>query len=68
MNDNLPLAADLLRGADQIAAYVGFEKRKVYHLADRGHLPLFRMGAIICARKSTLNTWIADQERKNFAA
>ncbi|CAA7620413.1 conserved hypothetical protein [Candidatus Terasakiella magnetica] len=60
------LSADILEGADQIASFIyGSPKKrsKVYHLADKAKLPVFRMGAIICARKSTILQWIADQEK-----
>ena len=62
------LAADLLRGADEIARFMFGDvkhRRKVYYLtgeAPRG-MPHFKMGSVICARKSTLLNWIAQQER-----
>jgi hypothetical protein len=61
------LADDLLRGADEIAAFVfGSTKhrRKVYYYATdaKARMPVFRIGAIICARKSTLLEWIRLQE------
>jgi hypothetical protein len=61
-NDNLNLAADILRGADAIATYLGFPRRSIYHAASRGNIPTFRIGDILCARKSTLAAWIAEQE------
>lgn len=61
-NDNKPLAADLLKGAEEIAAFTGFDARSVYHFASKGRLPHFRVGALICARKSTLMRWIDEQE------
>ena len=64
MNDNQPIAADILRGADDIAAFLGLDKRAVYHAASRNKLPTFRLGAIICARRSTLMAWIAEQEKR----
>lgn len=64
MNDNEPVAADILRGADDIAAFLGLDKRAVYHAASRNKLPTFRIGAIICARRSTLLSWIVAQEKK----
>ncbi|MFG1399902.1 DNA-binding protein [Roseixanthobacter pseudopolyaromaticivorans] len=67
MNDNTPLAQDVLRGADDIAAFLGMEPRAIYHAASRSKLPTFRLGAKICARKSTLLTWIAEQEKKGRA-
>lgn len=65
--DNDNLAADLLRGADAIAAFLGFPRRAVYHSVSKGHLPHFRIGETVCARKSTLTTWISEQERKTAA-
>lgn len=61
------LADDLLRGADEIAEFVfGSTKhrRKIYYYATDAKLrmPVFRIGAIICARKSTLLEWIRQQE------
>ena len=61
------LADDLLRGAHEIAAVVfgsAKHRRKIYYYATDAKLrmPVFRIGAIICARKSTLIEWIARQE------
>ena len=62
------LGDDLLHGADAIARFVfgdAKHRRKVYYLtgeAPRG-MPHFKMGSVICARKSTLLNWIAQQER-----
>lgn len=58
---------DILRGADQIALFLFGDKasrKKVYHLAEKTHLPVFRLGSVICARKSTLWKWIEDQEAR----
>ena len=60
---------DLLRGADQIAEFVFGDvkhRRKVYYLtgdAKKG-LPYFKIGSLICARKSTLLRWIEAQEAR----
>lgn len=61
-NDNLSLAEDILRGAAAIAEFMGCPRRAVYHMASKGGLPVFRMGDIVCARRSTLTAWIAEQE------
>ena len=61
------LAPDLLRGADQIAEYIFGDRacrRKVYYLAETSHLPVFRLGALLCARRSVLIRWISGQEDK----
>jgi hypothetical protein len=51
------LAKDLLMGAAAIAAFMfgdEGERRRVYWLAESGRIPVFRLGAILCARKSSL--------------
>ena len=49
------LGDDLLIGADAIAWELGFSRRRVYHLAEQGDLPIHRVkGLGICARKSAL--------------
>ena len=61
------LANDVLRGANQIAEFLfgdRSERRKVYHLVENSHLPYFRFGFVLCARKSVLMTWIEEQERR----
>lgn len=63
---SVSLSDDLLHGGEEIAAFVYGDRRKrraVYHLAETAKLPVFRIGAIVCARKSSLMTWIAEQER-----
>lgn len=63
------LGDDLLRGADEIAMFVFGDvkhRRKVYYLtgeATKG-LPHFKIGSLICARKSTIMNWIAEQESR----
>ena len=61
------LGDDLLRGAEAIAEFLfgdPRERRKVYYLTSEGRaqLPHFRLGTIICARKSTLLRWIEAPE------
>jgi hypothetical protein len=59
------LADDLLRGADAIAEFIFGERasrRKVYYLAECTKLPVFRLGSVLCARRSVLLAWIAGQE------
>lgn len=60
------LSTDLIEGADQIAIFMYGDvkkRRRVYHLAETSSLPVFRLGNILCARKSTLLAWIAEQEK-----
>lgn len=63
------LSKDILRGADLVAEFLFGDKalrKKVYHLAEKSNLPIFRLGSVICARKTTLTRWIEDQERAAF--
>ena len=61
------LGDDLLRGAEEIARFMFGDvkhRRKVYYLtgeATKG-LPHFKIGSLICARRSTILNWIAEQE------
>lgn len=69
-NPNSPeLADDLLHGADEIASFVFGERgsrRKIYYLAECARLPVFRLGSMLCARKSVLMGWIAGQESRSM--
>ena len=63
------LADDLLRGADQIAAFLfgdPKERRKIYYLVEQLRIPHFRLGAMLCARKSRLIKWIEEQEGRSY--
>jgi hypothetical protein len=64
---SLELADDILRGADQIATFIFGERgsrRKVYYLAECTRIPVFRLGSVLCARRSVLLNWIAAQENR----
>jgi hypothetical protein len=67
VNDEKDLADDLMMGGEALAEFMfgnKEERRKVYHLAEsKNPPPFFKMGSVICARKSTLLRWIAEQER-----
>lgn len=61
--DNDNLAGDLLWGAAAIATYLGLPRRAVYHAAQKGSLPHFRMGDTLAARKSELAAWASGAAR-----
>jgi hypothetical protein len=66
-----PIAGDILYGADEIAEFLSGDRkhrRRVYNLVDSNNLPIFRIGASICGRRSVLLHWIADQEQTNGKA
>jgi hypothetical protein len=61
------LADDLLRGADEIAEFIFGERgsrRKIYYLAECTRIPVFRLGSVLCARRSVLLNWISGQESR----
>lgn len=62
-----PLADDMIRGADAIADWMGLNRRQIYHLAATSRLPVFKMGSILCARKSRLMDWIKEQEERSIS-
>lgn len=55
---------DLLYGVPAIAAFLGLGDRQARHLADTGAVPTFKLpgNKIICARRSSLNAWLAERE------
>lgn len=62
MSDIEHSGGDLLYGVPAIAEHMNLKPRQVYHLADKGGLPTFKVGGKTCARKSSLSTWLAKQE------
>jgi len=65
VQENDRVADDLLEGANEIARFLFGPKgkrRRVYYLIASSGLPVFRLGETICARRSTLRAWIAEQE------
>ena len=63
-------AADMLRGAEEIALYLygdREQRRKVYHLVATSRLPVFKLGSMICARRSVLLKWVENQEERHCA-
>jgi hypothetical protein len=59
-------AGDILHGAEGIAEFLYGDRklrRRIYNLVETARLPHFRLGAVICARRSVLLDWIQAQER-----
>jgi hypothetical protein len=55
------LAADMLRGADEIAEFIFGERgsrRKVYYLAECTKLPVFRLGSALGAPCSSTGSLV----------
>lgn len=61
------IAGDILYGADEIATLLFGDakfRRRVYNLVEKKALPVFRIGASVCARRSVLLAFIAKQESR----
>ncbi len=59
----MQMNGDILKGSKAIAAWLGLNERTIRSQVSNGRLPYFKVGQAICARKSTLLGWIAEQER-----
>jgi excisionase family DNA binding protein len=55
---------DLLYGLPAIAGELGLSNDQVRHLAKSHGLPTFKLGRSVCARRSTLASWLAQQETR----
>jgi hypothetical protein len=69
----MPDSIDLLSGAAAISLFLFAsdaprDRRKIYHLAEKSRLPVFRLGNVVCARKSVLLEWIREQEKRGVDA
>ena len=51
---------DIITGAAAIGRAVGLSRRRVYTEAAAGRLPVFRLGATLCAKRSSLTAWLAS--------
>jgi hypothetical protein len=56
------LADDLLSGVPAIAEFTGRPSRRVYYLAEKKLIPLFKVGDRWCGRKSTLRPHLDCRE------
>jgi hypothetical protein len=71
MNDNDPeFSQDLLRGAREIAAFLygrsdDKTRRKIFHLVSNSNFPSFKIGSMICARRSRVLAWVRAQEERH---
>jgi len=66
-SDEEDFSKDMLRGADELAAFLfgsKSQRRKVYHLAATSNLPVFKLGSMICGRKSVILRWVEAQEAR----
>nr|WP_047170083.1 hypothetical protein [Sphingomonas sp. Y57] len=59
---------DLLYGVAAIADHLKLRPKQVAQMHDKGHLPTFKIGGKVCARRSTLAKHFAAQEAAAAAA
>lgn len=52
--------AEWLRGADEIARYLGCSTSRVYALNSARRLPVEKDGAAIVARREALDRWVRE--------
>ncbi len=57
----MSIADDMLKGAQAVSTYTGFELREVYRCFETKALPLFKVGRLICGRKSELDRRLSGQ-------
>jgi len=73
-NGGPSLSKDILVGGHAIAEFIfGDQKyhKRLYHLSSskipiERRIPTFRLGDVLCARKSTILKWIAEQEKRGI--
>jgi len=58
---------DLLYGVPAIARYMDMREPQARHLCERGDIPTFRMGRIICSRRSTIDAHLAERQARALA-
>lgn len=49
--------SDMLHGWAQIAAYLGINERQARHLHNAHSLPVFKVGSIVAANKTSIDNW-----------
>lgn len=60
-DDRAPASPDgWLRGAGEIASYIGAPRSRVYALTSAGRIPVGRDGSALVARRSELDRWLSD--------
>ncbi len=62
IEDGLVMDGDLLYGVPAIADFLGVKVRQARHQCAKGRVPTFKVGQIVCSRRSTLWRWLDEQE------
>ena len=59
---------EVLYGAAAIGRALGLRPRVGYHRAAAGQLPTFKLGATLCAKRSSVAGWLASRDGVAAAA
>lgn len=61
-----PIERDVLHGHEAIADFLGITVRQAKYWHEHGRIPTFKPpeSRTVCARRSTLNAWLSEQEAK----
>lgn len=57
-------AGDLLYGVPAIGEFLGIKTRQARHLCEIGRVPNFKVGKMVCSRRTMLSAWLDEQEGK----
>jgi excisionase family DNA binding protein len=68
MTDTTITQSDLLYGANAIADFLGVKRSIVYHLIETKRLPSFKVGKVVCARRSTVTAAFERLEQEPLSA
>jgi excisionase family DNA binding protein len=60
------LVNDLLPGANAAAAFTGLTSRTIYHMVEKGELPVIRKGRRLYFRRSELERTFRSTEFENL--
>ncbi len=53
---------EILCGGKAIAQATGLPKRTIYHHAQAGRLPTWKLGMTLCAHRSAVETWMSQRK------
>ena len=62
MTEQTPESADLLYGVPAIAKHMNIRPLQVHHRIEKGGLPIFRMGVVICDGLTMLRAGFTERE------
>lgn len=67
MEEQPPIAEDLIEGAEAIGVEYGFDPRRTFQMLEKKAIPAFKFGGRWFARRSTIRSDIERRERGEVA-